>query len=69
MFDYKLFEEEEGGGVREGLYGYPYLNHLIQFCTGDWVNHISKMNKIVGMNNRIMMSGGKKYLVRHFTRQ
>ena len=28
-FDYKLFEEEEGGGTREVLYGYPYLNHII----------------------------------------
>ena len=24
-FDYKLFEEEEGGGTREGIYRYPYL--------------------------------------------
>ena len=29
-FDYKLFEEEEGGGTRERLDGYPYLKHLIQ---------------------------------------
>ena len=28
-FDYKLLEEEEGGGTREGLYVYPYLKHLI----------------------------------------
>ena len=28
-FDYKSFEEEEGGGTREGLDGYPYLKHLI----------------------------------------
>ena len=28
-FDYKLFEEYEGGGTREGLYGYPYLNTII----------------------------------------
>ena len=27
-FDYKLFEEEEGGGTREGLDGYPYLKHI-----------------------------------------
>ena len=30
-FGYKLFEEEESGGVREGLDGYPYLEHHIQF--------------------------------------
>ena len=29
-FGYKLFEEEEGGGVREVLDGYPYFMHLIQ---------------------------------------
>ena len=29
-FDYKLFEEEEGGGKLEGLDGYPYLKHVIQ---------------------------------------
>ena len=29
-FDYTLFGEEEGWANREGLYGYPYLKHLIQ---------------------------------------
>ena len=29
-FDYKLFDEEEGGGDREGLNGYTYLENLIQ---------------------------------------
>ena len=29
-FDYKLFEEKEGGGIIEGLYGYPYLMRLIK---------------------------------------
>ena len=36
-FGYKLFKEEEGGGDRKGLYGYPYLNHIIQLWPGDWV--------------------------------
>ena len=35
-FYYKLFEEEEDRGTRYGLYGYPYLEHLIQLCPGDW---------------------------------
>ena len=35
-FDYKLFDKEEGGGTREGLYGYPYLKHLIHLWPGDW---------------------------------
>ena len=34
-FDYKLFEEEESGGTREGLDRYPYLKHLIQFWPDD----------------------------------
>ena len=28
-FDYRLFEEQEGGGNREELDGYTYLKHLI----------------------------------------
>ena len=34
-FDCKLFEEEEGMGTKEVLYGYPYLKHLIQLWRGD----------------------------------
>ena len=29
-FDYKLFQEDEGGSVREGLDRYTYLKHLMQ---------------------------------------
>ena len=29
-FNSNFFEEEEVGGTREGLYGYPYLKHIIQ---------------------------------------
>ena len=39
-FDYKIFEEERDGVILEGLYGYPYLNHLINLWPGDWVNHM-----------------------------
>ena len=38
-FYYKLFEEEEVGGVVgvwEVLEGYPYLKHIIQLWPGDW---------------------------------
>ena len=41
-FDYKLFEEEEGGETREVLDGYPYLNYIIQLWPGDWVKHMEK---------------------------
>ena len=44
-FDYKLFEEEEGGGKREGLYGYPYLKHLIQLWPIDWLKQMEKLTK------------------------
>ena len=70
-FGYKLFAEEEGGGVREGLDGYPYLKHLIQLWLGYWVNHTEKMNEVVGMKNFLLISGGNKQLrlVCNFTRQ
>ena len=41
-FHCKLSEEEEGGGTIEGLYGYPYLKHLIQLWPGYWVIHMEK---------------------------
>ena len=70
-FDYKLFEEDEGGRVREVLEGYPYLKNIIELRPGYLVKQMAKINKMVGMNNRILMSGGKKWLrlVCNFTRQ
>ena len=68
-FYYKLFEEEEGGGVREGLHGYPYLKRLIQFGPGGWVKQIAKMNEAVGEKNHVDKYGGKKHLVFPFRRQ
>ena len=68
-FDYKLFEEEEGGGTREGLYGYPCFKHLIQLWTGDWEKQMEKMNEAIGMKNRVTVGGGGKRIVRLFRRQ
>ena len=70
-FDYILFEEEEGEGVRERLDGYPYLKHLIKLWTGDYVKHMSEMNEMAGVNNCLLIYGGKKRtrLVRPFIRQ
>ena len=42
-FDYKLFEEEEGGGTRERLDRYTYLKHLIQLWPDDWVRQMEKI--------------------------
>ena len=50
-FDYKLFEEEEGGVTREGKYGYPYVKHIIQLWSVDWMKHMEKINKVVGIKN------------------
>ena len=68
-FDCKLFEEEEGMGTKEGLYGYPYLKLLIQLCEGNRVNHMEKMNEAVGMKNRFAVDGGGKRVVRPFNRK
>ena len=59
-FDYKSFEEEEGGGTREGLDGYPYLKHLIQLWPGDWVSQMAKTNEGVCMENCVTTNGGGK---------
>ena len=68
-FDHKLFEEEEGGGTREGLDGYTYLKHLIQLWPSYWVNQMAKMNEAVGMKNDFTMDGGGKRVVRPFNRK
>ena len=68
-FGYKLFEEEEGGGIRELLYSYLYLMHLINLCLGYQVKYISKTNEAVGMNNRLDNYGGNKRLVHPLVRK
>ena len=64
-FDYKLFEEEEGVGIREVLDGYPYLKHIIKFWPGDWEKQIAKINEAVCMNNLTMDGGGKCLCTNH----
>ena len=46
-FDSKLFEEDNGGGVRQGISWYPYLKHLIELRPWDCVEQLSKMNEEV----------------------
>ena len=65
-FDYKLFEEEGGGGVQEGIYGYPYLKHLIELCPGGWEDHLSKINEVVDKNNQHQKEAGKIWSVKFF---
>ena len=68
-FYYKLFDEEEGVGNREGIGGYTYLNHIIQLWPGCWVKQMEKMNEVVGMKNRVTVGVGVKWIVRPFRRQ
>ena len=68
-FDYKLFEEEESGGNREGIDGYPYLKDLIQLWPGYWVRQMEKMNEAVCMKNRVSSNGGGKRQVKKSKRQ
>ena len=51
------------GGVREGLYWYTYLKHIIQLWPGDWVKHMEEINEAVGMNNHLTIVGGGKQIV------
>ena len=68
-FDYKLFEEEDGRGTREVLYGFSYLKHLIQLWPGDWVRQMKKINEVVGMKNSFTVDRGGKNIVSPFKRQ
>ena len=56
-FDYKLLEEEEGGGTRKGFESYPYLKYIIQLWPGDWVMQMAEMNEAVCMKNRVTTNG------------
>ena len=48
---YKSFKAEEGGGVIEGIYGYPCLNNRIEFCPTDWEEQLGKINECFCENN------------------
>ena len=50
-FDYTLFEEEEYKDDREGIYGYPYFKHLIEFFPRVCRKQLNTMNKVVGQHN------------------
>ena len=66
-FDYKLFESNEGKGVREELDGYPYLMHINKLWPGDWVKQMTKTNQAVGGKNRLDTSVGRKWPIHPFT--
>ena len=60
---YKLFEEDDEWGSQEGIDWYLYLEHLIDLCLGDWVDHLSKMNEAVGERNKHKKVAGNTWLV------
>ena len=68
-FDYILFEDKKGRRKQEGLYGSPYLKHLIKLWTGDREKQMVKMNEAVTMKNRVTLNGGGKRQVKKSTRQ
>ena len=39
-----MFDEDEGGLVRERLSDYPYLLMLMNICPGDWYNQLERIN-------------------------
>ena len=49
-------------GVKEVLDGYTYLKNIIHLWKRYWIKRMAKMNEMVGMNNRLVMSRGKKRL-------
>ena len=55
--------------TREGLYGYPYLKHLIQLWPDGWVDQMAKINEAVVINNFYMINGGGVGVTRPFKRQ
>ena len=68
-FYYKLCEEREDGGTREGLYWYHYLKHLNQLWPGDLVKQIVKMDEAFGLKNCFTVDGGDKGFIFTFRRQ
>ena len=48
---YKLFEEEEVGGVQESIDGYPYLKHLVKLWTGYREEHLGNINENISEVN------------------
>ena len=74
IFDYvglilNYFRKRRVWGTSEGLDEYPYLKDIIQLWTGDWVNHMEKMNEAVGMKNRFTVDGRGEWVVRSFRSQ
>ena len=62
-------KKRRAGGIERGLDGYPFLKHPVQLWTVYWSKHMEKMNKAVGMKNRVTICGGGKRLVRPFKSQ
>ena len=51
--------------MQGGIYGYPYLKHLIELWPGSWEDHLSKINEVVDEQNQ-HLEAGKIWSVRIF---
>ena len=34
-------------GLREEIYGYTYLKHIVELCPGEWEDQLEKINEVV----------------------
>ena len=65
-FEYTVFEEEEDGGMRKVIYGYPYLKHIIYLLPGYWEQYLGKMNESVCDQNLLQQESRKTWAIKFF---
>ena len=39
-------------GVQEGIYGYPYLKHILELWPEYWEGKLLNMNEVISEQNR-----------------
>ena len=55
-----------GWGVKELIYGYPYLKHIIELWTGYWEEHFGMMNEAVCERNKFELKSGRNRWYRYY---
>ena len=65
-----MFDQDEEGGVREGLNNYHYLLMLMKIWPGDWKNQLERINLKVDEDNgkAVGMVNGGTRKVQRFSR-
>ena len=56
-----VLKKKKVGDLEKEYTGIPYLMHLIKILPGYWVNHMVKMNQVVGDNSPLDALVGSKY--------